>query len=172
MRLLPHSRLWEGQTLRGTVLRRVGPQADQHRAEEAMSAGSEWIEASIGSRFGSCETHPKNPSGRQKENRGCRTCTLGDVQSGEEERGVKCDARLKHATSVAGFSPSWMKLLRLECQMSEAIVAAALGHVGGSASVPAAVAAFAARWDAESWAQVGAKRANFSASTWSLLRSL
>jgi len=31
------------------------------------------------------ETHTENIGGRQKENRGCRTCTLGEVQNGEEE---------------------------------------------------------------------------------------
>jgi hypothetical protein len=50
--------------------------ADQSCAEKA---GSEWIEGSSGenNRFSSCETHPKTLSGRQKENRGCRTPTLG-----------------------------------------------------------------------------------------------
>jgi hypothetical protein len=49
-----------------------------------MGAGSEWIEASSGenNRSSSCETHTKTLSGRQKENRGCRTPTLGKVQGG------------------------------------------------------------------------------------------
>ncbi len=51
-------------------------------------AGSEWIEANSGNCFGCCEAHATNLSGRQKENRGCRTSTLGEVQGGEEEGGV------------------------------------------------------------------------------------
>jgi len=43
-----------------------------------MGAAAEWIEAS--SDDGSCETHTKNLIRRQKENRGCRTCSLGKVQ--------------------------------------------------------------------------------------------
>jgi hypothetical protein len=54
-----------------------------------MGAGSEWIEASSGNCFGSCETHAKNLSRRQKKNRGCRTPTLGKVQGGEEEGGLE-----------------------------------------------------------------------------------
>jgi hypothetical protein len=50
-----------------------------------MGAGSEWIEASSCDCFGSRETHTKNLSGRQKENRGCRTSTLGEVQGREKE---------------------------------------------------------------------------------------
>jgi hypothetical protein len=38
-----------------------------------MGAGPEWIEASSGKCFGYCETHTKNLSRRQKENRGCRS---------------------------------------------------------------------------------------------------
>ena len=53
-----------------------------------MGEVSEWIEASGGNRFGSCETHTKNLSRRQKENRGCRTSTLGEVPGGEEKGGV------------------------------------------------------------------------------------
>ena len=34
------------------------------------------------------ETHAKNLSRREKEDRGCRTRTLGEVQGGEEEGGV------------------------------------------------------------------------------------
>jgi hypothetical protein len=69
-----------------------------------MGAGSEWIEASNGetNRFGSCETHTKNLSSRQKENRGCYPCTLGEVQSGEEEVGC-LDPRKPAASLVAGF---------------------------------------------------------------------
>jgi hypothetical protein len=67
----------------------VGPSADQHGAKEAMGAGSEWIETSSGNRFGSCETHAKNLSGRQEENRRCRTHTLGEVQGGETESGLE-----------------------------------------------------------------------------------
>jgi hypothetical protein len=56
-----------------------------------MGAGSEWIEASGGNCFGSCETFTKNLSRRQKENRGCRTSTLGKVPGGEEKiGGVQC----------------------------------------------------------------------------------
>jgi hypothetical protein len=51
-----------------------------------MGEGSEWIEASSGENNRSCETHTKNLSRRQKENRGCYTCTLGEVSGGEEER--------------------------------------------------------------------------------------
>jgi hypothetical protein len=50
-----------------------------------MGESSEWIEANSGNCFGSCETHTKNLSRRQKENRGRCTCTLGEVQDGEEE---------------------------------------------------------------------------------------
>jgi hypothetical protein len=49
-----------------------------------MGKGSEWIEASSGENKGSCETHAKNLSRRQKENCGCRTRSLGEVQSSEE----------------------------------------------------------------------------------------
>jgi len=68
-----------------------------------MGAGPEWIEASSGN-FGSCETHTKNLSCRQKEHRGCRSCTMGEVQGGEEEGSLTYGARIKPATSVAGFS--------------------------------------------------------------------
>jgi hypothetical protein len=54
-----------------------------------MGEVSEWIEASGGNRFGSCETHTNNLSRRQKENRGCRTSTLGEVPGGEEEGGLE-----------------------------------------------------------------------------------
>ena len=53
-----------------------------------MGKGSEWIEASSGNYFGFCETQAKNLSRRQKENRGCRTSTLGEVPGGEEEGGI------------------------------------------------------------------------------------
>jgi hypothetical protein len=39
--------------------------------------------------FGSCETHTNNLSGRQKKNRSRYTCTLGEVQGGEEEGGIE-----------------------------------------------------------------------------------
>src|SRR4051812_34367850 len=54
-----------------------------------MGKGSKWIAASGGNRFGYCETHTKNLSSRQKKNRGCHPCTLGEVQGGEEERGLE-----------------------------------------------------------------------------------
>jgi hypothetical protein len=60
-----------------------------------MGKGSEWIEASSGNRFGSCQAHTKNLSRRQKENRGCYTCTLGKVQSGKEEGGVGTETGLR-----------------------------------------------------------------------------
>src|ERR1700676_4781288 len=59
--------------------------AYQPRAKKAMGESSEWFEANSGNCFGSCETHTKNLSRRQKENRGRCTCTLGEVQGGEEE---------------------------------------------------------------------------------------
>jgi hypothetical protein len=52
-----------------------------------MGAGSEWIEANSGNCVGPCETHTKYLSGRQKENCGCRTSTLGKVPGGEEKIG-------------------------------------------------------------------------------------
>jgi hypothetical protein len=63
-----------------------------------MGEGSEWIEASSGTCFGSCETHTNNLSRRQKENRCCDPCTLGEVQGGEEDgcldpRKACCESR-------------------------------------------------------------------------------
>jgi hypothetical protein len=52
-----------------------------------MGAGSEWIEANSGNCVGPCETHTKYLGGRQKENCGCRTSTLGKVPGGEEKIG-------------------------------------------------------------------------------------
>ena len=54
-----------------------------------MGKGSEWITASSGNCFGSCEAHTKNLSRRQKENRGGTAGKVGEVQSGEEEGGLE-----------------------------------------------------------------------------------
>jgi hypothetical protein len=67
-----------------------------------MGEGSKRIAASSGNRFGSCETQTKNLSSRQKKNRGCYSCTLGEVQGGEEEVGC-LDPRKPAASLVAGF---------------------------------------------------------------------
>jgi len=74
----------------------VGSKEDQPRTEKAVGAGSKRIAASSGEDhlLGSCETHSKNISGSQKENRGCRTSTLGEVQSGEEESGLELETGL------------------------------------------------------------------------------
>jgi hypothetical protein len=52
-----------------------------------MGKGWERIAASTGGNkpFGSCEAFTKNFSRRQEEDRGSRTRSLGEVQSGEEE---------------------------------------------------------------------------------------
>jgi hypothetical protein len=68
-----------------------------------MGKIAEWIEASSDDRLGSCETHSKNLSSRQKKNRGCHPCTLGKVQSGEEEVGC-LDPRKPARESRGGLS--------------------------------------------------------------------
>ena len=71
-----------------------------------MGEGSEWIEDSRGNHnyIGSCETHKKTLSGRQKENRDCRTCTLGKVQGGKEEGGIEvAGARLWEPEAGVGM---------------------------------------------------------------------
>lgn len=60
----------------------VGSKAHQCRTKIALGAGPEWIEASSGTRFGSCET--KNLSRRQKENRGGTAGKMGEAEGGEE----------------------------------------------------------------------------------------
>jgi hypothetical protein len=54
-----------------------------------MGEGWEGIAASSGENnfVGSCETH--HVSGRQEEDRGRHTPTLGEVQGGEEEGGLE-----------------------------------------------------------------------------------
>jgi hypothetical protein len=64
-----------------------------------MGEGSEWNEASSDDYFDSCETHSKNLSCRQKENRCCRTPTLGKVQGGKEEGGVELWTRGENDSS-------------------------------------------------------------------------
>jgi hypothetical protein len=73
-----------------------------------MGKGSEWIEASSGNYFGSCETHTKNLSSRQKEDRGCRTRSLGEVQGGEEEGG------LVERAKPAAISPQASSLMSMD----------------------------------------------------------
>jgi hypothetical protein len=82
--------------------------ADQSCPEEAMGKGSEWIEASSGNGYDSCQTHTKNLSSRQKENCGCRTRTLGEVQSGEEEIGgvLTLGARCESRGGLSRFRPN------------------------------------------------------------------
>jgi hypothetical protein len=79
-----------------------------------MGEGSEWIEASSGENNRSCETHTKNLSRRQKENRGCYTCTLGEVSGGEEERCLDpreacCESRGGLSCLKANGSSAWVK---------------------------------------------------------------
>jgi hypothetical protein len=62
----------------------------------------------------SCETHYL--LSRQEEDRGGAAGTLGEAE-GWEEGSVKSGARMKPATSVAGFLFG-EESLRLECQMS------------------------------------------------------
>jgi hypothetical protein len=53
-----------------------------------MGEGSEWIEASEEcDGRGSCQAHHVGVS--PHEDRGGRTCTLGEVQGGEEEGGLE-----------------------------------------------------------------------------------
>jgi hypothetical protein len=67
--------------------------------------GESWnrIAASSGENecFGSCEAHHVSIS--PEEDRRRRTPTLGEIQSGKEEGSLTYGARLKPATSVAGF---------------------------------------------------------------------
>jgi hypothetical protein len=66
-----------------------------------MGEDPKGIAASSGNGFGSCETFTKNLSRRQKENRGCRTSTMGEVPCGEEEGGL--DPLEPAARDAAGF---------------------------------------------------------------------
>jgi hypothetical protein len=77
-----------------------------------MGKGSKWIDATSDNCFGSCETHAKNLSSRQKKNRGCDPCTLGKVQSGKKEVGC-LDPRKPAASLVAGFRVSSQWLLSM-----------------------------------------------------------
>jgi hypothetical protein len=79
-----------------------------------MGEGSEWNEASSDDYFDSCETHSKNLSCRQKENRCCRTPTLGKVQGGKEEGGVELWTRGENDSSNRRDSSG--KFLRSECR--------------------------------------------------------
>ncbi|MGA7929152.1 MAG: hypothetical protein WCA20_24525 [Candidatus Sulfotelmatobacter sp.] len=66
-----------------------GSQTNQPRAEKTVGEDPKGIAANSGNCFGSRETHAKNLSGGQKENRGCRTRSLGKVPGGEEEGGLR-----------------------------------------------------------------------------------
>ena len=77
------------------------------------------------------ETQAHDVSRRQKENRGCRTCTLGEVQNGKEESSVGDSGRIaqvvkitfrdavsllrKYEEEQTRFLP-FAELLRLDCQ--------------------------------------------------------
>ena len=87
-----------------------------------MGAGSKWIEASSvlseDNWLGSCETHANNLSGGQKENRGCCTCTLGEVQSGKEEGSLTYGARIEARYFGGGLFPFDQDHNDFGCQMS------------------------------------------------------
>ena len=63
------------------------------------------------------ETHTDNLSSRSKENRSGTAGAVGAGTGSEKHGGVKHGARIKPATSVAGFLFD-EESLRLECQMS------------------------------------------------------
>jgi hypothetical protein len=64
-----------------------------------MGKGSKWIESSNGNSFVSCETHPKNLSSRQKENRGGTAGEVGEGEGGEEESGIEPRTRGENDSS-------------------------------------------------------------------------
>jgi hypothetical protein len=90
-----------------------------------MGKGWEGIAASNGGNnpFGSCEAFAKTFSRRQEEDRGSRTRSLGEVQSGEEESPLE---PLKPAASAKQFSEASRVNLIFDCRKKSPLLRALL----------------------------------------------
>jgi len=85
---------------------KLGLEPAAHVVRLGSEANQPCTESTVGTGEGpsaSGETHANNFGGRQKEDRSCRTCSLGEVQSGKEEG---CLGPLEPAASVRQAFPS------------------------------------------------------------------